>query len=68
MCTTTAVTTIGPAHCRKFVAHEVLAAGATMAAPAEYSNLVNKVVFLHDGLLFATNCKYTMSVTSNTIR
>ncbi len=44
----------------------MLAPGAAVAAPAEYSNLVDKVVFFHDGLLFATNCKYTMSGTSNT--
>jgi hypothetical protein len=58
MATTAAITAIGPAHGREFIAHKVLAAGTTVAAAAKDPDLVNKVAFLQNvlGLI----CKYIL--------
>ena len=45
MCATSAITAIGPAHSREFIAHKMPAAGAPVAASAEYAYLVNKIAF-----------------------
>ena len=59
------ITTIGPAHRSKFITHEMLTASTAMATSAKDTYLVNKITFFHGGPFFATNCKYTMSVTLN---
>ena len=60
MRTTATVTSIGSTHGSEFVAHKVLAAGASMAASAENPDLVNEIA-LFQLCVFAAKCKYTMS-------
>jgi len=60
MRTTPTVTSVWPAHGSELIAHKMLAAGASMAAPAENPYLVDEIAFFQL-LVFAAKCKYTVS-------
>jgi hypothetical protein len=57
MSATPSITTIWPAHCSEFIAHEMFDARATMSAATKYPNSVNKIALFQNSI-FAMNCKY----------
>jgi len=46
MCATATIPAIRTTQRREFIAHEMFVTGATMTAPAKYSNLIYKVALL----------------------
>lgn len=59
--TTASIPAIGTTECRKFVPHEMAAAGPTMAAAAENTDLVDKIAFFQL-VCFLRRCKYTAAI------
>ena len=50
MGTTATIPTIGSAHSREFISHKVLITSTSVATAAKYSDLINKVTFLQNGI------------------
>ena len=61
MCTPATITPVGAAHGGKFIPSEMPETGATMAAAAENTDLINKITFLQN-CIFRVCCKYTLTI------
>ena len=61
MTTPAAIATVGAAHGGKFIPSEMPETRTTMAAAAEYADLVNKITFLQN-CIFRMCCKYTLTI------
>ena len=48
MSATASISTIGSAHGREFITHEVLITGTTMAAATKYPDLIYEIAFLQN--------------------
>ena len=55
MGTTATIPTIGSAQCCEFISHKVLITSTSVATAAKYSDLINKVTLLQNGV-FCESC------------